>query len=241
VRDTSSVGTSCTSLGCDDAFAAIDYTLTSTACASVTASASPPSPSPSGTAVTFTGRASGCPNPLYEFWILGPGSDTWTVARAYSTTATFNWNTAGPLPAGTYGFSVWVRDSSSAGTSCNSLGCDDAFTAINYALSSTTCTSVTASAAPPSPSVHGTAVTITGAASGCSNPLYQFWILLPGSSTWTVAQAYSTSATLSWSSTGLPPGTYTFSVWVRDASSAGGASTSLGNFDAFVGIDYTLT
>jgi hypothetical protein len=89
--------------------------------------------------------------------------------------------------------------------------------------------------------VHGTAVTITGAASGCSNPLYQFWILLPGSSTWTVAQAYSTSATLSWSSTGLPPGTYTFSVWVRDASSAGGASTSLGNFDAFVGIDYTLT
>ena len=241
VRDTSSLGTSCSSLGCNDAFAAIDYALTSTACASVTASPSPPSPSPSGTAVTFTGRASGCPNPLYEFWILGPGSDTWTVARAYSANAAFNWNTAGPLPAGTYGFSVWVRDSSSVGTSCNSLGCDDAFTAINYTLSSTTCTSVTASAAPQSPSVHGTAVTITGAASGCSNPLYEFWILVPGSSTWTVAQAYSTSATLSWSSTGLPPGTYTFSVWVRDASSAGGVSTSLGSFDAFVGISYTLT
>jgi hypothetical protein len=56
-----------------------------------------------------------------------------------------------------------------------------------------------------------------------------------------LAQAYSPSATFNWTTTGLPAGTYRFSVWVRDASSAGATSTSLGTFDAFVGASYTLT
>src|SRR5216683_2146488 len=221
-RDSSSTGTSCNSLGCNDAFVPINYSLTSTACTSVTASAAPPTSSAAGTAVTFTGAASGCPNPLYEFWILPPGSSTWTVARAYSSTATFNWSTAGPLPAGLYHFGVWVRDAGSSGTSCNSLGCNDAFVAIDHTLTSTPCTSVSASAAPPTSSASGTAVTFTGVASGCgSTPLYEFWILAPGSSTWTIVQAYSTSATFNWTTTGLPAGTYRFSVWVRDSSSSG--------------------
>ncbi len=242
VRDAASSGISCNSLGCDDAFAAINYTLGSgsSPCASVTSSAAPASPQAAGTAVTFTASASGCSSPLYQFWMQASGASTWTMARAYSSTATFNWSTAGK-PGGMYRFSVWVRDSGSTGTSCNSLGCLDAFTAINYTLTSTPCASVTASAAPPSPSVHGTAVTFTGVASGCPNALYEFWILAPGSSTWMLAQGYSTNATFNWSTTGLPAGTYRFSVWVRDASSAGATSTSLGTFDAFVGASYVLT
>ncbi len=172
--------------------------------------------------------------------MLAPGASTWTMARAYSSAATFNWSTTG-LAGGAYRFSVWVRDSGSAGTSCNSLGCLDAYTAVSYTLTSTPCTSVTASPAPPSPSVHGTAVTFTGVATGCPSPVYEFWILAPGSSTWMLAQAYSPSATFNWSTTGLPAGTYHFSVWVRDSSSAGTTSTSLGTFDAFVGASYTLT
>jgi hypothetical protein len=192
-----------------------------------------------GTPITVTGVASGCSSALYQFWILAPGSATWTIAQAYSSTAAFSWNTTGKV-AGLYRFSVWVRDSSSAGSSCNSLGCDDAFVALNYTLAST-CTSVTASAAPPSPAVHGTAITFTGVASGCTSPLYQFWILAPGSTTWTIAQAYSASATFNWNTTGLAAGTYRFSVWVRDASSAGAVSNSLGSYDSFVGINYSLT
>jgi len=172
--------------------------------------------------------------------MLAPGSSTWTVARAYSSTAMFIWSTTG-LAGGTYYFAVWVRDASSSETSCNSLGCLDAYTAVSYTLTSTPCTSVTASPAPPSPSVHGTAVTFTGVATGCPSPVYEFWILAPGSSTWMLAQAYSPSATFNWSTTGLPAGTYHFSVWVRDSSSAGTTSTSLGTFDAFVGNSYTLT
>jgi hypothetical protein len=241
VRDTSSAGTACNSLGCLDAFVGATYTLASTACTSATASAAPPSSSPAGTAVTLTGVAAGCPNPLYQFWMLAPGSGTWTVARAYSSNATFNWSTTGPLTAGLYRFSVWVRDASSAGAVGTSMGTFDAFVALNHTLTSTPCASVTASASPPSPSVRGTGVTFTGVAASCANPLYEFWILTPGSSTWTVVQAYSTSATLNWSTTGLPAGTYRFSVWVRDASSTGAVTTSLGSFDAFVGIAYTLT
>src|SRR5207245_458160 len=130
-------------------------------CLSVTASNAPSSPQAQGTSITFTGSASGCPNPLYQFWILTPGSNTWTIAKAYSTTTTFNWNTTGKA-AGTYRFSVWARDSGSAGTSCNSLGCNDAFVpGFGYTLTSTPCTGLTASATPASPQPSGTTVTIT--------------------------------------------------------------------------------
>ncbi len=240
VRDSSSPGAINTSLGNFDAFAAINYTLTSTPCTSVTGSASPPSPSLPGTAVTFTGSAAGCPNPLYQFWFMAPGSSTWAVAQAYSSSATFAWNTTGRA-AGTYRFSVWVRDSSSAGAIDTSLGRLDAFVGIAYALSAR-CISVSASAAPPSPSTPGAQVTFTGAATStsCPSPLYQFWIMAPGSSTWTVAQAYSSSTTLAWNTSGKLAGTYRFSVWVRDSSSPGAIDTSLGRFDAFVGIPYTV-
>jgi hypothetical protein len=199
-------------------------------CTSVGVNASPSSPSLAGTPVTITGTAAGCinPNPSYEFWILNPGSGTWQLARAYSTTATYNWSTAG-LPNGTYRFSVWAKDSASTSSY-------DAFNANTYyTLTSQPCASVGVSAAPSSPAMIGTAVTITGAASGCSTPSYEFWILYPGSGTWQLARAYSTSATYSWVTTGLAAGTYRFSVWARDA-------TSSASYDAWNASQYfTLT
>ena len=41
-----------------------------------------------------------------------------------------------------------------------------------------------------------------------------------GSTAWTTAQAYSTSATFTWNTSGKAPGTYHYSVWVRDAGSS---------------------
>jgi hypothetical protein len=66
-------------------------------------------------------------------------------------------------------------------------------------------------------------------------------MLAPGSSTWTIVQASSTTATFSWNTTGLPAGTYRFSVWARDSGSAGTNSNSLGTYDTFAGATYTLT
>src|SRR5439155_5886526 len=190
--------------GYDTYFPGTAYTLTTTPCASVNASAAPASPQDAGTIVTITASATGCPNPRYEFWIMAPGG-SWTIAGAYSSTATFNWNTT--PPAGIYHFSVWVRDASSAASY------DTYFPGTAYTLTTTPCTSVTASAAPASPQAAGTTVTITASASGCPSPRYEFWIQTPGSSTWTIAQAYSGSATFSWTTAGLPPGIYRYSVW----------------------------
>jgi hypothetical protein len=243
VRDTSSTGTSCGGLGCFDAYSpATAYAVTTQPCSSSNETAAPGSPQLSGTSVTFTATASGCPNPLYQFWILAPGSTTWQVAKAYSSSASFAWNTSG-LPAGTYRYTVWVRDASSTGTSCGSLGCFDAYApATGYALTSQPCISVTESAAPTSTATAGTTVVFTASASGCPHPLYQFWILAAGSTTWQIAQAYSTNATFNWSTTGLPAGTYRYTVWVRDSSSSGTNSNSLGTFDAYSpATAYTLT
>ena len=221
VRDASSLA------GYDNYLPGTPYMVTSTACSSVTASASPASPQVTGTAVSITATAAaGCSNPQYEFWIQPPGG-SWTVAQAYAGTNAFNWNTTGAT--GTYHYSIWVRDAAS------SSPYDAYFPGAAYVLTATACSSVSASAAPPSPQLAGTTITITAtAAAGCSSPQYEFWTQPPGGA-WTVAQAYSPSATFSWNTTGLTAGNFHYSVWVRNAGS--GAS-----YDAyFPGTIYTLT
>lgn len=211
-----------------------------TFCLSVSATAAPPAPSSSGTPVTFTGSASGCQNPLYQFWTLAPGSSTWQLAQGYSTSAAFTWNTTG-LAAGTYRLSVWAHDSSNTGINSNSLGRYDSFGASTYTLTVPgSCASVSAASNPPSPSVPGTAIAITGVAVACPNALYQFWLLAPGSTIWAVAQPYSPAAAFNWATTGLAPGLYRLSVWARDAASAGTYTNTLGTYDAFVGTTYTI-
>src|SRR5260370_10581236 len=89
------------------------------------------------------------------------------MVQAYSTSAAWQWSTSGAT-AGTYFVAVWARDSNSAGTSGNNFGRWDAFSSTQYTLSSSACSSV---------SISSAAVTFTAHASGCPNPLYQFWIL----------------------------------------------------------------
>jgi hypothetical protein len=174
------------------------------ACTSVTDSAAPSATSPAGTTVTFTASASGCAQPLYQFWILAPGSHTWQIVQPYSSTATYSWKTTG-LPGGSYLYTVWARDASSTGAACSYLGCNDAFfPGTAYSLTTQACTSVTDSAAPASPSLPGTTVSFTAIASGCAHPLYQFWILAPGSHTWQIVQAYSSSTTFTRSGPATP-------------------------------------
>jgi polyvinyl alcohol dehydrogenase (cytochrome) len=206
------------------------YDLTYTPCTSVGVSASPPSPEMAGVAVTVNATTSRCPNPSYEFWILPPGASSWgTPAQAYSTSNSYSWSTTG-LTAGTYRFSVWARDATSNFSY-------DAFNANFFFTVTAGCPSVAVSASPPgSASVGTNPVVITATAAGCLNPspLYQFWIRRPGSTTWQIAQPYSTDNTFDWDTrTGYATGTYYFSVWVRDSSSAGTFSNSLGRYDAF--------
>ena len=68
---------------------------------------------PSGTAAvgakpTFTASSSGCPNPVYEFWLQYPDG-TWHLMRTFSTTTTWTWDTTG-LPKGNYVIHVWANN-----------------------------------------------------------------------------------------------------------------------------------
>jgi len=138
------------------------------------------------------------------------------------------WNTAAPLggtyyPAGTYWVGAWVRPSGTAGAICGSLGCFDTANSVPYTLTPTPCTAMTASAVPATvalSSSNGQHVTITASAT-CPNPnpQYEFW-LRTDTTGWQLIQAYSTTATYDWNSTGASVGTVYFGVWVKDVSSS---------------------
>src|SRR5439155_6353613 len=123
-----------------------------------------------------------------------------------STSPTYRWNTSGAA-AGIVYLGVWARDAASTASA-------DAYSSVSYNLFSP-CTSATLSFSPPPPVATGTGalVRITASAAGCPNPLYQFVMRAASSSTWQTVQAYSTSATYRWNSSGAPAGTVYFGVW----------------------------
>ncbi len=199
-----------------ESLASIPYTLAPTACSAVSLSALPTSGQPSGTQVTFT-AAGTCPgpNPLYEFWARWQGYTSWQLLQGYSQSTVYHWNSTG-ASAGTEYFGVWVKD---AGSTTSTF---DANASIPYSVVTAACASVAVSAAPTSV-VHGsgTHITITGAASGCTNtnPLYEFWMRPAWLNTWQLVQAYTTNASYDWNTTGAPAGTIYFGVWAKDSAS----------------------
>src|SRR3989442_1293784 len=191
------------------------YTLqTGAPCSAVTLAFNPAAPQTAGVPVTLTGAATGCPNPQYEFWVQPPGG-AWSVLQSYSANATATWNTTG-LAGGTYVFDAWARQSGSTADW-------EAHVSPNptYALQAPVgCTALTWNApGPASPQAPGTQVTLSASSTGWPDPAYQFWIQPPGGS-WTILQAYSTSATAKWDTTGLATGAYVFDVWAKQSGSA---------------------
>jgi len=187
-------------------------------CTAVTWNApSPASPQAAGVTVTLSGTASGCPNPVYQFWIQPPGG-AWSILQGYSSSATATWNTAGQ-PAGTYLFDVWAKQSGSSATWEAHVSPNPTYT-LSAPPPPPTCTAVTWNApSPASPQAPGTTVTFSGTAAGCPNPVYQFWVQPPGGA-WTILQAYSASSSATWNTTGLAIGTYLFDVWAKQSGSS---------------------
>jgi len=208
-----------------DAGAGGNYTLTSPgACTSATMSPPAVSSFAVTSTVAFTGGAGGCPNPEFEFWTLAPGS-SWMLAKAYSASPSFSWNTMGLAPGG-YQVVVWVRQHGSS-TATYEAGAGGAYTL-------TGCTSATLSPPAGSSVAVTTTVAFTAGAGGCSTPEFEFWTLAPGSY-WKMGNAYSTSPSFSWNTNGLAPGVYQVVVWVRQQGS--GTAT----YDRGAGGNYTLT
>jgi len=134
-RDASSPGVTPTFLGAFDWAVGINtYSFAAAACTSQPTATVSPSYGPPGTTVVFNMQQLGC-SAQYAIWIRRDPSTTWLLAYNYNSNPMFGWNTA-LLPSGTYYWVVWVRDVSSLGRTCDSLGCFD--TSINptpYVLS----------------------------------------------------------------------------------------------------------
>lgn len=81
-------------------------TVTLTGCA--TASLTPPTTTVAvGTRITFTANSTGCPTPVYQFWLRYPDG-TWHSMRGFGA-GTWVWNSAG-FAKGTYIVRVWANN-----------------------------------------------------------------------------------------------------------------------------------
>lgn len=191
------------------------YTLLSAGpCNSITWNTpNPAGPQAPGAQISFGGVAGGCLNPQYQFWIQPPGGQ-WTIVQPYSSSSTFVWNTSGAA-TGTYLFDIWVKQFGSSAAWETHISPNP-----TYVLQTgPPCTSATLAFSPTSPMKAGPSIQLTATSSGCPSPSYQFWILAPGGG-WTILQSYSASATATWNTTGLAPGTYLFDVYVRQAGNS---------------------
>ena len=185
---------------------------------------SPANPTqPAGSAVSFTASSAGCPVPLYAYWVQYPDG-TWKLQRALSTDPSWSWNTAG-LPIGTYTVHVWANH---PGHSTRSL---EVFASSTLTL--TGCTSASLSPAAPSQAA-GSSISFAATSVGCLSPQYEYWVQYP-SGKWYLKRGFSSAGDWTWSTAGLPAGTYTVHVW---ANHLGGY---MGRLEVFGSSTVTLT
>jgi FtsP/CotA-like multicopper oxidase with cupredoxin domain len=191
-------------------------------------SVTPPSPNATGTSVTFNASVTGgSGTPEYQLWVWNPVAGSWS-SSAYGTSP-LTWTTTG-LPAGTYDIRVWARN-------VGSTASYEAYTGTTYTLTPGGVTPVSSvsitSTTPTSPQPSGTSITFDATATGGSGtPEYQLWVWNPVAGSWS-SSAYGTSP-LTWTTTGLPAGTYDIRVWARNVGSTA-------SYEAYTGTTYTLT
>ncbi|WNF22633.1 triple tyrosine motif-containing protein [Mesobacillus jeotgali] len=164
--------------------------------------ASLPSPQPSGKTITLTANASGGTEKLYKFHAYD--GKTWKVLRDYQASNQYAWT---PIP-GNYKLVVHVKDK-------NSTKAYDAYTSADYQVSDSPVQMEALNTSYASPQTAGTPVRITAQAIGGTDRRYAFHVY--DGSAWTELQSYSSDNEYTW----IPskPGSYKFSVHVKDAKS----------------------
>jgi len=191
-----------------------EYSIAAQPCTTPTLTPSVASPQATGTAITLTATTSGCPNPIYHFWVQPPGG-SWTSVQPYTSSPTFAWNASGI--GGAYGLEVDVRDVS------RSTLTYDAVANISYTL--VACTGAALSTDLASPQPTGVKVTLTGSATCSGTPEYRFWAR-PSGGTWAMVRDYAAPASFVWDTAGKPGGTYDLEVDVRDHGAASAYETT---------------
>jgi hypothetical protein len=171
----------------------------------VTLTANKTAPQAAGTNITFTAAATGGTAPHQFKWWVYDGT-TWTIARSWSTAATFTWTPAAANP--NYLVYVWAR---SAG---NAADAPEQMVGSSFPILNSFVTGVSLTASTTAPRAPGTSITFTAAATGGAAPHQFKWWVYDGT-TWTIAQHWSTAATFTW--TPAANANYLVYVWVRSA------------------------
>jgi hypothetical protein len=126
------------------------------------------------------------------------------MLRAFSPTPAWDWVTTGRAP-GVYTVHVWANQTGDS-------------TALAEAVGSSTVTLTGCSSASLSPSSvtvkAGSKITFTAGSTGCSSPVYQFW-LQDTNGNWQVMRQFSTSNKWVWNTAGWPKGVYSVHVWAN--------------------------
>jgi len=204
-----------------ETFGSLTYAVVLNACTSAGLTVTGPSTTPAGSSVAFAATSSVCTNPQYAFWIRSL-SGTWYLKRPFSTAPTFNWSSAG-FPPGTYLVRVWANQVPST-TRYDS-----------FAQTSVTLTGCTlATLVPPTGSASvGTPVPFTAAASGCPQPVYEFWVQ-DTAGKWRQMTGFG-GPTWTWNHAGWAQGVYHIRVWANQQGSY------LGTYQTFGSSTFTLT
>jgi len=177
-----------------------------------------------GTKVTFTSQASGGSGYYeYQYKLRNPAG-VWSVARAYSATPSWAWNTAG-LATGAYKIEVWARN-------IGSTASWEAYKNMSYTLAPPV-TSVTLTSDAPSPQPVGKNIVFSAAASGGSGAYEYQFKLRNAAGVWSLAQGYGTTPSWTWSTAGLAAGVYKIEVWTRNVGSTASS-------EAYKNMSYTL-
>jgi IPT/TIG domain-containing protein len=157
-----------------------------------------------GSQVELFASSTVCAAPRYEFWVrLLNGK--WYLKQAYGQLPTFAWDTSG-LPPGVYSVVVHVKEVDH--TSLDGYGVAKVtLTGCNGALLSQ----------PSNSSVLGNPVLFSANATGCSSPVYQFWIR-DVRERWHLMQS-GPSSNWTWQNAGWGSGAYRIVVWVNQSNS----------------------
>ncbi len=197
-----------TGLGSSSVTPADNFQFVAPACTAVTASLDAASAAP-GFSDVVTASAT-CPTGAeakYSYFTEAGSSGLW-ILRAAWIGSTWNWQTAG-LAQGAYAVLVWASDGP------YTLPQVQAVADLTLATQAA-CTAVSSTALPTAV-VSGSEVEITGVGT-CptgSLPEYSYFTRLGTTDSWNLAAAWI-GPSWSWSTTGLPAGSYEVLVWVSD-------------------------
>ena len=186
-------------------------------------------PTNPGQAVTLTASASPCDLPEYRYMLLAPGSSTWVFKTAYTSSDTYIWNTVGAQP-GVWQIGVWARE---FGTTFryNAYAIGTFLIGVHY------CEGVELTADTASPVAAHTLVHVLVFATpiDCQAPMFKFFEMVPGSSTWVVVADWGViSGAPRWDIEGASAGLYRWAVWVRDPGSTR-------NYDSYAMFSFWIT